>query len=91
MRKYRSHKVVEAGEIIGFDWQEHIAGDWPAGVHNTVTIRATDAASADQVIQVPRDFFARSRPQLGDYLVRYADGYLSWSPKAAFEDGYTAV
>jgi len=35
--------------------------------------------------------FARGRPSDGDYLVRYEDGYLSWSPKKAFENGYTKV
>lgn len=30
-------------------------------------------------------------PLPGDYLVRYADGHLSWSPRQAFEDGYVRV
>jgi hypothetical protein len=25
------------------------------------------------------------------YLVKYEDGYISWSPKKAFEDGYTEI
>ena len=27
----------------------------------------------------------------GGYYVRYPDGYESWSPAEAFEDGYTLV
>ena len=28
---------------------------------------------------------------VGGYFVRYADGFESWSPAAAFEDGYTLI
>jgi hypothetical protein len=38
------------------------------------------------------NFFGRGSPAVGDYLVRYEpEGYLSWSPKKAFEDGYTEI
>lgn len=30
-------------------------------------------------------------PACGDYFVRYVDGYESWSPASAFEDGYTRI
>ncbi len=44
-------------------------------------------------VLLPTDFYARDKqPQPGDYLVRYApDGHMSWSPKAAFEAGYSPV
>lgn len=35
--------------------------------------------------------FNRAIPDVGDYLVVYEDGYMSHSPKAAFESGYTLV
>ena len=28
-------------------------------------------------------------PNQGDYVVKYEDGYFSWSPRAAFESGYS--
>ncbi|NKF21586.1 hypothetical protein [Solimonas marina] len=28
---------------------------------------------------------------IGGYIVQYGDGYASWSPAAAFEDGYTLI
>jgi len=43
-------------------------------------------------IDVPANIFARGEPTLGeDYLVLYADGYISWSPRKAFEDSYDEV
>jgi hypothetical protein len=31
----------------------------------------------------------RHQAQAGGFLVQYSDGYLSWSPREAFEQGYT--
>lgn len=41
-------------------------------------------------IVVPPGFITPQR-ELPGYLVRYEDGYLSWSPVKAFEEGYTAI
>ena len=42
-------------------------------------------------ISVKRSLIGRGRPVVGDYYVRYEDGYESWSPAKAFEDGYTRI
>lgn len=42
-------------------------------------------------IVVDPALIARGTPVVGDYYVRYDDGYESWSPKKAFEEGYTLV
>jgi hypothetical protein len=74
MQKYRSHKVVEAAPII---------------MHTDGLVVVRNADGTEEHVKVPEDFGARGEPSNGDYLVRYQpDGYLSWSPKAAFEDGY---
>lgn len=73
MKKYQSHKIVEAGEISHFN-----------GLHVHLV--------GGETVRVPDNFYARGFPASGDYLVRYEpDGYLSWSPKGAFEAGYKAV
>jgi|VirMetMinimDraft_7_1064189.scaffolds.fasta_scaffold00089_16 hypothetical protein len=80
MKKYQSHKIVEAAPIIGY-----------TALGNYVNVEA-DNDDGYERIAVPGDFFARGNPDLGDYLVRYQpDGYLSWSPKAVFEAGYTEL
>lgn len=78
MRKFRSHKIVEAAQVVGIDRE-----------HNQV--RLSDGPGQFHHLDVPASFFALGVPQMDDYLVRYEDGYLSWSPKKAFEEGYTAV
>ncbi len=40
---------------------------------------------------VTEQFMRRSHCKAGGYLVRYEDGYVSYSPPQAFEDGYTRV
>lgn len=40
---------------------------------------------------VDAEFLAKHRPQVGGYIVVYEDGYLSWSPAKAFEEGYTRI
>ena len=36
-------------------------------------------------------WMANHAQQAGGYLVVYPDGYASWSPAAAFEEGYTLI
>lgn len=42
-------------------------------------------------VDVKKDLIARGSPVVGDYYVKYADGYESWSPAAAFEEGYSRI
>jgi hypothetical protein len=37
---------------------------------------------------ISRDIFSRYTPVPGDFLVVYEDGYMSFSPRKAFLDGY---
>lgn len=40
---------------------------------------------------VPPAFVAKHKPEVGGYFVQYADGYQSYSPAKAFEEGYTRI
>ncbi len=40
---------------------------------------------------VSREFMLKHSPQSGGYYVVYGDGYKSYSPAKAFEEGYTRV
>lgn len=42
-------------------------------------------------ITVEADWIFKHGPKIGGYLVQYADGYKSFSPEKAFEEGYTRV
>ncbi len=87
MPKYRSHKHVWALKIAAVE----IHADGSA------TVAPDDARYAP--FKVDRDYVTKRFPTGGwetlekdlGYFVVYADGYKSWSPTAAFEDGYTRV
>jgi len=36
-------------------------------------------------------YVAKHNPKIGGYYVLYKDGYKSWSPADAFEEGYTKI
>jgi hypothetical protein len=40
---------------------------------------------------VSKEFMDKHNPQVGGYYVVYKDGYKSFSPAQAFEEGYTRV
>lgn len=50
------------------------------------TIFPADAGYAP--FDVPSELFLRFTPTVGDYYVAYGDGYKSFSPAKAFEEGY---
>jgi hypothetical protein len=80
--KYKSHKTVWALKIKEI----------------TDPNNATDG-SRMLVPEEPRyapfgvtgEYMTKHDPQVGGYYVQYADGYQSYSPAKAFEEGYTAV
>jgi len=42
-------------------------------------------------IEVSADYMAKHQPRIGGYYVVYKDGYKSFSPAEAFEEGYTRI
>lgn len=78
LQRYQSHKIVEAGKIQGLQHDPDVG-------HKIMLI------VGGKQYDVPENFAARGWPEIGDYFVRYSDGYVSWSPAATFEAGYTLV
>jgi len=78
------HKIVQAGRLMGIQPE-----DDPGELELILVVE--DANGAPCKVGVPRNFFARSAPIPGDYIVIYDDGYKSWSPVKAFEEGYTRI
>ena len=75
---YQSHKRVEAFKI------ELIVTGEDGGK------LVPEDATLDK-IHVTKEYMDKHEPQVGGYYVRYADGYESWSPAEAFEDGYAQI
>jgi hypothetical protein len=85
LARWQCHKVVAAGEIRG------LINGYRAGAECVVALVVRTADEANSEVCPDDAFFARGTPVLGDYFVRYDDGYISWSPAAAFESGYTKI
>lgn len=77
--KYVSHKEVGAAKIAAVD----------QGADGSVTVELE--GDFDKVVISHHDKRHKPEPQVGMYLVQYADGYISFSPAAQFEDGYTLL
>lgn len=79
MRKYQSHKVVEAEPITAYQ--------------NTITVKTVTTGDGVEAYthEVPENFFARGVPEVGDYLVRCDDWYVALWPKFMFEKSHTLV
>ena len=73
--RYRCHKGVWALKIAKFDV-----------VHGVGFITPEEPGYA--TFEVPPEYVTKHNPQAGGYYVVYDDGYKSWSPAKAFEDGY---
>jgi hypothetical protein len=75
---YKCHKEVRAEKILG-----------------VIPVDGTGGAILyfDKYPSVPVDhhFMAKHNPSTGGYYVIYQDGYTSWSPGPAFEEGYSLV
>lgn len=73
--RWLCHKKVLADRVIGI-------------MTNKGDVTWTLACGAE--VAVGHELLHRGGPNpIGGYYVRYDDGYQSWSPAAAFEDGYT--
>ena len=83
MPRYKCHKEVNALKIAAIEFMED----------GSARIAPADHRYA--VFTTLPGFYRRfqgnsQQPDLGYYVV-YADGYESWSPTKAFEEGYTLV
>lgn len=79
MPKYRSHKEVWALKIKKIEYLDDARA--------ALTFENEDYAP----IEVSSSWTGKHDPKVGGYYVVYADGYKSFSPAKAFEEGYTQV
>lgn len=84
---YKSHKTVRALKIASI---EQTPADEPAAIAGGTWRLIPEDKSYDP-ITVSHSFVLKHNPQPGGYYVLYADGYASFSPEQAFEEGYAPV
>lgn len=81
---YQCHKQVRALQI---DEISEI-GDHP---NKTYQLGFVNKSFSNKIFDGDHKLFSRYTPEVGDYYVVYDDGYESFSPRKAFEDGYTLI
>lgn len=79
MPRYKCHKEVHALKINAVQRNDD----------------GTAVLTPDQIgftsFEVDAEYVAKHDPKPGGYYVVYADGYKSFSPAGAFEEGYTRI
>ncbi len=88
MQRYVSHKEVEAGKITKVVNRSAHAELELEGQDSCFPVTLENLARLEDMAvnqQPPR----ADATIIGGYVVRYAGGYVSWSPAEAFEEGYT--
>ena len=79
--KYKCYKEVRALEIAGISLPQNEAGDAELAFHN----------APYAPILMKKEWLDKHKPEVGGYYVVYKDGYKSYSPAKAFEEGYTKI
>ena len=89
MPKYKCHKEVWAMKIASIKLDRDRAQAENRETDGSATITPADEGYAP--FRVPHEYVHKHKPEAGGYYVVYADGYKSFSPAKAFEDGYTKI
>ena len=94
MPRYRCHKIVSAAKILDINacgpCLEFDHGAVPVNIGPTGLSVGFDQDPADVVIHWKK-WRDKHNPEVGGYLVVDEDGYTSYSPSKAFEEGYTRI
>ena len=96
MPRYKCHKEVWAlkiAEIEFFNSDGASMGASPEPLHGMQLGLAiiTPVEENYAPFKVDAEYVRKHKPKVGGYYVVYADGYKSWSPAQAFEEGYTRI
>jgi hypothetical protein len=83
--QYKCHKIVNAARIT--EIQKGVSSD-PHSVFHDFNLVFGDIGASKHVTA---EWVERFRPDTGGYYVVYEDGYASFSPAKAFEEGYTLI
>lgn len=77
--QYKCHKLVRAAKITDIS---------PVDANGDVKLVLGEIGGS---VGVGEDWLVGRKAEVGGYYVVYEDGYTSFSPAKAFEDGYTLV
>lgn len=86
MPKYVSHKKVWALKIKSVLQDNEYASNGEISEILGAELEVEEPGYAP--VRVDRDYLYKHQPKAGGYYVVYEDGYKSFSPAKAFEEGY---
>jgi hypothetical protein len=87
MPRYKCHKEVWALQVKSVSLPPLLQNEEWDGKQLQLVFE--DSRYAPIFVDSP--MFSRYSPKQGDYYVVYSDGYKSFSPKQAFEEGYSKL
>jgi hypothetical protein len=90
LQQYKCHKTVRAAKIIQVD-QKPNPDPTGLSVASSYGAMLTLNSEAVPAIEVAAEWMIKHKPEVGGYYVVYEDGYASYSPQKAFEDGYSLI
>src|SRR5947207_3436546 len=89
MPKYKCHKEVHALKIAAIALDSERAKAENRETDGSAIITPADQGYAP--FKVAHAYVHKHKPEVGGYYVVYSDGYESFSPAKAFEEGYTRL
>ena len=89
MPRYKCHKEVWALKIERIEYDQTKARAEGRETDGSAMIVPADPRYAP--FRVEQAYLRKHDPHFGGYYVVYEDGYKSFSPASAFEEGYTRV
>lgn len=94
---YNCHKQVHALKIANIEKKAPTIDELEAILKEdpnrkeVIGATITPAEEGLAPFTVSQEFIMKHRPEVGGYYVVYKDGYTSFSPAQAFEEGYTSA
>lgn len=85
MPRYKCHKVVHALKI------QALVNPTKPGNESDGSLIIVPAEDGFAPFRVKHEYVHKHKPIAGGYYVVYEDGYASFSPAKAFEEGYTRL
>lgn len=84
--RFKCHKEVEAIKI-----KEIVPPKKPTNPDQNLYYMIIPERQGIGCVSVLPDWVEKHNPEVGGYVVEYNDGYRSYSPAKAFEEGYTRI
>jgi hypothetical protein len=88
---YQCFKQVRAAQIARIEISKPVNNDLTRIMARTLFFVWFGEGPEIPPVSIPEDVYQKHKPQVGWYLVRYEDGYTSFSPPETFEAGYARI